>query len=121
MKNFFLLLTILAFAVSAVNAEEIRTKIPLEPPKGIPSGRPLSPAKEIVQCFLTDNGNIIIKSQYDAMIYAEVIESDQMMVVASYSSATPSATHTFYVEPQNTTLTIEIQVGDKTYIGEFFY
>ncbi len=91
--------------------------------KDIPTnngGRPHTPARIPLLCELEGN-KIVITADYPVMLIAEVSANDNTEVVAEYFSEEPKTFHQFYVEPQNTTLTIEIQVGDKSYIGEFFY
>lgn len=91
--------------------------------KDIPSNkgsRPHAPVRIPLVCELEGN-QIVITSDYPTLVIAEVTTTNDAEIVADYISAESSTVHQFSIEPQGTTLTIEIQLNDKTYTGEFFY
>lgn len=92
---------------------------------GVPSKKgtvvkPHAPAYIPLFCEL-DGNQIVITSDYPTLIVAEVTANDGFDAVGYYCATKPATAHTFCITPQNTTLTIEIEVDGKTYTGEFFY
>ncbi len=119
LSTFIIAVTVLLFQSIVATADEVKRKIDLRPPKTISGNGPHAPSRIPLLCELEGN-QIVITADYPVMLVAEVTANDNAEVVADYFSAEAATIHQFTVDPQNTTLTIEIQVGDKTYIGEFF-
>ena len=116
------ILMIMLLATIEVNAEtQPQGTIKMRPKtnQGIVVGKPHTPAFIPIEC--SRNGEqITVVSVRPVVVTAEVYVSSTTETVASYFSGEAAETHTFYVEPQNDYLTIDIEVDGRMFTGEFY-
>ena len=98
------------------------TYVPVKPsdPQPVITKKPHAPVRIPITCSI-GRDLFTITSNNPIIINAEIQKSANSEYICSYFSAEPTTVHTFYVEPQNDYLTIDIEVNGTTYTGEFFH